>query len=192
VSAELAGQTLGELLESFAQRTPAPGGGSASAVACALAASLLEMATRFDPAGDQAVLMRAAQARSQALELARRDLEAYLPVLQALRLPRSDPGRAEAVAVASAQASETPLAVAVLAADLAELAARAALDGNPNLDGDASAAVALADGACAAAARLVEINLRDAPQDPRIAAARELTQRAGAARALALTRREVD
>jgi formiminotetrahydrofolate cyclodeaminase len=180
------------LLESFAQRTPAPGGGSASAVVCALAASLLEMATRFDPNGEQAVLMRAAQARSEALELAEHDLKAYLPVLEALRLPRSDPGRADAVAVASAQASETPLAVARLAADLAELAARAALDGNPNLDGDASAAVALADGACAAAARLVEINLRDVPQDPRIAAARELTQRAGAARASALTRRGVD
>ncbi len=192
MSAELAGQTVTELLESFAQRTPAPGGGSASAVACALAASLLEMATRFDPNGDQAVLRRAAQARSDALELAQRDLESYLPVLEALRRPASDPGRADAVAVASAEASETPLAVARLAADLAELAARAALDGNPNLDGDASAAVVLADGACAAAARLVEINLRDAPRDPRIAAARALTQRAGVARALALTRRGVD
>ena len=192
MSAELAGQTLTELLESFAQRTPAPGGGSASAVACALAASLLEMATRFDPNGDQAVLIRASQARSEALELAQRDLESYLPVLDALRLPASDPGRADAVAAASAQASEAPLAVARLAADLAEMAAFAARAGNPNLDGDASAAVALADGACAAAARLVEINLSDVPKDPRIAAARELTHRAGAARASALTRRPVD
>ena len=46
----LAGLPTGELLERFAARTAAPGGGSAAATGCALAAALLEMTARFDVA----------------------------------------------------------------------------------------------------------------------------------------------
>jgi methenyltetrahydrofolate cyclohydrolase len=39
---------LAEFLDQLAARTPAPGGGAAAAVTCAMAAGLVEMAAAFD------------------------------------------------------------------------------------------------------------------------------------------------
>jgi formiminotetrahydrofolate cyclodeaminase len=126
---------------------------------------------------------RAARLRARALELAEVELHAYAPVLAAVRLPRADPQRAQRIAAARAQASATPLAIAELGA---ELAARVAGCGSPHLAGDAIAAAVLAEGACAAAARLVTINLAEAPEDPRIGRVRMLTEAAADARVQAL------
>jgi 2-polyprenyl-6-methoxyphenol hydroxylase-like FAD-dependent oxidoreductase len=72
---------------------PAPGGGSSAACACAIAASLVEMAAAFSPEYEETA-RRAAGLRARALELAEIELHAYEPVLEALRLPRDDPERA--------------------------------------------------------------------------------------------------
>jgi hypothetical protein len=53
-----------------------------------------------------------------------------------------------------------------------------ALTGNANLLGDAATATLLAEAGCRAAAALVAINLRDAPEDPRSQEAQLLAARA--------------
>ena len=72
----LADRTLAELLAEIAAATPAPGGGSTAAVACALAAALVEMSA--GPPHE-----RAAALRARALELADEDLSSFGPVLDA-------------------------------------------------------------------------------------------------------------
>lgn len=126
---------------------------------------------------------RAGELRARALELAEIELRAYEPVLEALRLPRDEPQRADRVSVAQAKASQSPLEIARIAADLAELAAELARNGNPNLTGDAIAGAMLAEAAAQAAARLVAINLTEGPV---VAQGAELARRAAAARTTAL------
>ena len=176
---------LSQLLDRLAEKTPAPGAGSTSALVCSLAAALLEMTAGFDttPMGS-ACGVRAGALRERALELADRELHSYEPVLKALRLPASDPDRQARLTSATAAASTTPLAIASVAAQLAGIAAET-VDGVPDqLVGEAVVASELAEGACRAAARLVEINLAGAPGDPR------LTEVAGLVRAAAEARAE--
>lgn len=185
------GRPFGELLDAVAARTPAPGGGSSAAWASALAAALVEMAAGFTLAREEyaglhermaAIAERARKLRAIALELAEQELRAYEPVLDAQRLPRDDPSRADRIANALSVAADSPLAVARGAAELAGIAAEVATSGNRSLEGDAVAGAFIADAACRAAARLVEINLRSAPGDPRLAEAEQLSADAVAAR----------
>jgi formiminotetrahydrofolate cyclodeaminase len=141
------------------------------------------MAANFTEVPDEA-FARAGQLRTRALELAEIELHAYEPVLEALRRPREDPERATRVSDAEAEASKSPLEIARVAADLAELAAELATNGNPNLKGDAIAGALLAEAAAQSAARLVAINLTDGPVVYEAAA---FAARAGAARDRALT-----
>ena len=173
----LADSPLATVLADVASRAPAPGGGSSAAVACALAAALLEMC------GGEA---RAAALRARALELADEDLGSYAPVLEAQRLPADDPARAERLRAALSRASDVPLAVAEAGCEVAELAAERARAGGRALEGDATAGALLAEAATRAAARLVELNLAAQPDDQRVGAARELAARAVAARERAL------
>ncbi len=105
-------------------------------------------------------------------------------MLEALRLPRDDPERAERVRDARrTEASQSPLEVTRVAAELAELAAELAAGGNPNLAGDAIAGALLAEAAAQSAARLVAINLTGGPT---VDEAAEQARRAAAARQAAL------
>jgi methenyltetrahydrofolate cyclohydrolase len=136
------------------------------------------MAAAFSPDRDE-VERRARGLRGRALGLAETELRAYEPVLEALRLPRDDPERGERVDAARVKASESPLAIAEVGAELAELAADLARTGNQNLVGDAIAGALLAEAAAQAAARLVAINMTDGWA---VAQAAELGRRAQAAR----------
>jgi methenyltetrahydrofolate cyclohydrolase len=127
---------------------------------------------------------RAGELRTRALELAGIELHAYEPVLEALRLPRDDPERAARVSATQAEASKSPVEIAQVAADLAELAAKLAANGNPNLKGDAIAGALLAEAAAQSASRLVAINLTDGPV---VDQATAFAARARAARDRALT-----
>ena len=80
---------------------------------------------------------------------------------------------------ASLAAAEVPLAIAEAAAAVAALAREVADAGKRGLRGDALAGADLAAGAARAAARLVEINLADAPDDPRLERARAAVVMAG-------------
>jgi formiminotetrahydrofolate cyclodeaminase len=176
-SAEL---SLGELLSALAERSPAPGAGSAAAWAGALAAALLEMTAAFSGVDD--ALGRGRVVRAQLLAHGEEELASYEPVLAAERLDASDPSREQRLRDALSGACEAPLAIAKAAAEVAELAAEVAARATRALEGDAIAGVLLAEAACQSAARLVEINLHGRTDDPRLAEAARLRDRAHAAR----------
>jgi formiminotetrahydrofolate cyclodeaminase len=174
----LADRSLAALLTEIAAATPAPGGGSTVAVACALAAALVEMSA--GPPHE-----RAAALQARALELADDDLSSFAPVLDAQRLPAGDERRPERVRAALSAASDTPLGIAGVGWEVAERAAEVARGGRPSLVGDAAAAALLAEAATKAAARLVELNLAGVPDDTRLRTAGEYAARAWAARTAA-------
>jgi formiminotetrahydrofolate cyclodeaminase len=125
---------------------------------------------------------RARKLRERALELAQADLGSYELILGALRLPESDPGRATRLQRALAQASEPPLAIADVGAELAELAAETARGCRPHPRGDATAAVLLAEAGCRAATVLVAINLEGAADRAPVRRAAALARSAASAR----------
>jgi methenyltetrahydrofolate cyclohydrolase len=183
--AGLADLQLGALLDVVASTDPAPGGGSSSAMASALAGALVEMTAGLR--GDAETAGRARELRERALELADEDLSSYAPVLEALRLPADHPERSERVEAALVAASRTPLAITETAAELAVMGAAVTRASNPAVRGDALAGVLVAESAAVAAASLVEVNLGGRePADPQLDLARAARERAQQARADAL------
>jgi methenyltetrahydrofolate cyclohydrolase len=174
--------TLRDFLEDVAARTSAPGGGAVAAIAAALGAALAEMAAQFSSKhwdDADAAAARARELRERAAPLAQADAEAYEAVIAA----RGGPGYDEALS----RAADVPLAIVETAADVAELAAELAAQGNPNLRGDAVTAALLAEASARAAANLVEINLAERNGDRRVERAQELASAAGAAARRTLT-----
>jgi formiminotetrahydrofolate cyclodeaminase len=157
---------LGEFLDRVASDSPAPGGGSVAAIAVALAAGLAGMAARLSTGqlADAPELADQADAsRHRVAPLARADAESYGRVLDAYREP--DEMRMACVRDALSGAADVPLAVAETGSEVAAIASRLAEEGNPNLEGDALAAVLLAGAGVRAAAALVGINLSTANVD---------------------------
>jgi formiminotetrahydrofolate cyclodeaminase len=153
---------LGEFLDRVASDSPAPGGGSVAAIAVALAAGLAGMAARLSTGqlADAPELADQADAsRHRVAPLARADAESYGRVLDAYREPEDRTARVRA---ALSGAADVPLAVAEAGSEVAAIASRLAEEGNPNLKGDAMAAVLLASAGVSAAAKLVQINLSSA------------------------------
>ncbi|GAA5167247.1 hypothetical protein GCM10023321_59700 [Pseudonocardia eucalypti] len=156
-------RTVAGFLEELAARRPAPSGGAAAALTVATAAALAAMAARFARAEELIALAGPAdELRARALRLADADAVAYADVLAA-----RDPERKRAALRAAAA---VPLDIAAAGAQVAELAARLATQGNRNLVGDARTALLLAGAATRSAAELVEINV--GPTDPLATAAR--------------------
>ena len=158
--------TVAGLLDDLAERTPAPGGGAAAALTCAMAAALVEMATSFASAhGLEAVRDRAHEIRGRVSLLAHADGEAYGEVLEALRM---EPGeqRTQRLDEAVSGAIGVPMEVLELASEVAMLAADVAETGNRNLEGDALAGSLLAEAAARSAATLAQLNATCCPATP--------------------------
>jgi methenyltetrahydrofolate cyclohydrolase len=174
--ADLSNQSLEAFLESVAEDTPAPGGGTSSAMTVALAAALVEMAARIasksaeESDDTDAPARRARELRSEALRLAAEELESYAPVLGA----ETPADRTTALDAAS----EPPAQIAETAADVAELGVEVASSSSPAVRGDALTGVILAEAAAAAAARLVETNITSGPVFDRARAAAERAAKA--------------
>jgi len=149
---------VGELLDAVAARAPAPAAGAGAAITVAVAAALAAKAARFSTGQLRELAAGADRLRAEVVPLADADGHAYGAVLAAARLPRDHPGRPEQLAVALAAATEIPLRIAQIGADVATLAGRLEGEGNPNLRGDAQAAALLAEGARQAAMAVVQIN----------------------------------
>jgi len=147
--------TLDDFLAGLAARTPAPGGGGAAAVTGAMAAGLVAMAARFSVARLPGALDLAEQAdelRRRAADLAQADAVAYTAVLDARR-------QGGDLRAALRGAVVVPLEIAEIGARVAQMAARVASAGNPNLRGDAVTGALLAAASARSAAYLVDINV---------------------------------
>ena len=161
---------LKEFLDAVPARTPAPGGGAVAAVAASLAAGLTAMAARFAPDEWERraeVVERAEELRARVEALAEADADAY----GAFMAERSPEHVERIVAI--------PFEIAEVAAEVAELAALVAVEGNPNVSGDAAAGGDLAAAASSIGARLVTINAGQ--NDERAQQARESAARAARA-----------
>jgi formiminotetrahydrofolate cyclodeaminase len=151
---------LADLLERFAAARPDPGGGSAAGLTVAVAAAVVTMAARVSSDywnGARGALAQAKRLKERATPLAQTDAAAYAVALAALYGPKqadSDTRNAE-LATALEHAAEVPLTIAETAADVAELAAVVAAQGDPARHADAVTAGLLAAAAAAGAAECV-------------------------------------
>jgi methenyltetrahydrofolate cyclohydrolase len=164
--------TVEDFIEQLASASPTPGGGSASALAGAMAAAMVEMACNLTVGREKfrevevemrTVLGRAEELRKLMLAAVDEDTESYNAVSEAYKLPRGTDAEKEertaAIQSALQGASEIPLKVAQAAAETAQLAVIAVEKSNPNVASDARVARLLADAARDGAIANVEINL---------------------------------
>ena len=161
-----------ELIERLASSAPIPGGGSASALAGAMGAALVQMVVSLSagrPAAAQSetelteIATAAAVSQSDLLNLAELDAVAYAEVVTARRLPketeREREARAVQIAAATREATRAPMQTARIAATVLDLAERLAPIGNRNAISDVGVAALLAATAIRGAALNVRINL---------------------------------
>lgn len=161
-----------EVLNHLASREPAPGGGTASALAGAMSCALSEMVLgltlgreRFAAAqAELAPLLPEARAlRAELLRLADEDAAAYRGFARAAKLPKATPSEAEArrraTQHAALRAAEVPLRTAEAALEALRVAERCAKLGNPNARSDAAVGALLAWSCFDGARRNVLANL---------------------------------
>ena len=162
------GPTLDGWLEELAGPNPVPGGGSAAALAGALAGALVAMVARLTigrkayAAVDErarAILGEADVLRSELRRLVDDDAAAYARVSAAYKVPKDDPARGAAIDTALLGAAVTPLDVARRAARLGELAHEIGTIGNKNARSDARVAEELARTAVIGAVENVRVNV---------------------------------
>lgn len=169
---QITGLPARTLIERLATSEPTPGGGSASALAGAMGAALVQMVvalTNGRPSASESqaeltqIAAAAAISQSELLNLAELDALAYAAVIRARRLPKETEREREArtvqVAAATREATRAPMHVARIAATVFELAERVAPIGNPNAVSDVGVAALLAAAAIRGAALNVRINL---------------------------------
>jgi glutamate formiminotransferase/formiminotetrahydrofolate cyclodeaminase len=174
-----AAPTLDGWLEELAGGAPVPGGGSAAALAGALAAGLVAMGARLTVgrkayAGAErrasAILAEADSLRADLRRLVDEDAAAYAKVSAAYRIPKSDLSRGRQIDEALLGAARTPAEVARRAARLVALAEEIGAIGNPNARSDAVVAGLLSRAAAEGALENVRVNLA-ALSDGRLGAA---------------------
>jgi glutamate formiminotransferase/formiminotetrahydrofolate cyclodeaminase len=164
--------TVEDLLRELASDSPAPGGGSAAALAGAAAGALCAMVARLtlgrEKFRDAWPAMEDLRAQSQRLsarlaELVDEDTQAYAAVVAARRMPKNtgqeQAARTAAIAEATLRAARVPLETLTLLRELAACAARALERGNPSCLTDAGSAAALVEAGATAAAYNVRVNL---------------------------------
>lgn len=172
MSEQLLDLPLGSFLDQLASAAPAPGGGSAAALAGAMAAGLISMVcnltigkrqyAEFEEEARQ-LRERAEALRAELQTLAQSDVEAFNRLSTAYKLPRTTDAdaatRRAAIQNATRLATDVPLRTARTVADLLPLCAPLARGGNRLLASDIGVAVLLIQSAVPAALLNVEINL---------------------------------
>jgi glutamate formiminotransferase / formiminotetrahydrofolate cyclodeaminase len=170
------GPTLDGWLDELAGPTPVPGGGSAAALAGALAAALVAMVARLtvgrkahaavEPQAT-AIAAEADRLRAELRRLVDEDAAAYASVGRAYKIPKADASRTAAIDAALVGAATTPAEVAKRAARVLELAGEIERIGNRNAVSDARVAAMLARAAIDGAAENIRVNVA-ALSDPRL------------------------
>lgn len=165
-------QSLDDFTDRLASPEPVPGGGSASAVAAALGASLLTMVGSLTSGKPKYVdhepmlawaMESGRRLSDRFLTLADDDAEAYAGFSAALKMPRESDeeiaARTAAMQAAARRASEVPLACVESCVDLVGVAEALAGRSNPNAASDVDVAALLGEAAGRGAAANVLINL---------------------------------
>ncbi len=161
-----------DFLDKLASSSPEPGGGSASALAAAIAAALVSMVANLtvgkekyaDVQDEIAKLVDDSEkVRKRLQELVQEDTEVYGVLAGAFKMPRETDeekaARNEAIQSACKEATMVPYAIAEQCLEVAVLSEVAADIGNVGAVSDAGVAVLLADAAAQSAALNVKINL---------------------------------
>ena len=167
--------SLRSFLDRIASDDPGPRGGSVAAMAVAMSAALTVICARHST-GSGGIVLEAGALRERAEALAVIDAEAFAQYLEARALHDD-----AALGAALEHAADTPLQIAEVAAEAAQLAAQVTDHGDPSMQGDAVAAALLAEAAARAAGNLVAINLSVREGDARVQRAKQLVADATAA-----------
>lgn len=187
--------TLGQFLDRLASADPTPGGGSASAVAGAMAAALLAMVARLSQrkAADGETFAQsvdqAERVRGTLMALAAQDAAAFQAVLMALRMPRTSEDEKQ-IRQAEVQrtlrgAAEVPLRAAREILTVLQLAPSLARTGAAQAISDVAAGALLGYAALNGALYNVRINLGAITDEAYVATVRaEVAQLNGASAAL--------
>jgi glutamate formiminotransferase/formiminotetrahydrofolate cyclodeaminase len=162
------GPTLDGWIDELASSSPVPGGGSASALAGALAAALVEMVCRLT-LGRKAyatvegqvsdILREAVGLRAELRRLVDDDAAAYTKVSEAYTIPKEAPHRAHAIDTALIGAARAPLQGAHKAVRVHALASQLGEIGNKNARSDAAVARQLAVAAIRGMVANAQVNL---------------------------------
>ena len=165
-------QPVRDLLKAFSSADPTPGGGSASALASAVGASVLMMVTglpksRTGSDQDRTALANAARSLADIREgltgAIDADTAAYDRVVAAFKLPKASTNdqsaRTAAIQQALRGATEVPLGVMRLSAAALDLSVAVAAHGHRAAASDVGVAVALLRAGTRGARLNVEVNL---------------------------------
>jgi len=168
---KLVDMTLTQFMDTCASSAPAPGGGSVSAAAGAMASALTAMVgnltvgkKKYAEVEDkmQIMLEKTTALQKRFMQLIDDDTEAFNKVMAAFGLPKETDeekaARRKAIQDATYAASQTPLAMMRACAELMTQIDVAALDGNRNSVSDAGVASAMARAAAQGAYLNVIIN----------------------------------
>lgn len=168
----LASMTLTGFADETSRESPAPGGGSVSAYAGAMAASLAAMVAnltfgkpKYEKLFDTMcrVAQQGQELKDRLLRLIDEDTAAFNAVLEAMRLPKKSDEqkaqRAQAIEDANQHATEIPARVLAACVEVMPLAREMVRCGNPNSVSDAGVAAEMACAGAHGAAMNVLINL---------------------------------
>lgn len=152
-----------QFVQEIGSDKPAPGGGSASALTGALASSLVKMVANLSGDGQEQIIGQSQDLIEQLLDLVNRDTDAFNQVMASFRMARQTEqereSRRQAIQVATRLATEVPLEIMEVSAQVLSLAEEMVLYGNKNALSDAGVASLLAIAACRGASYNVMINL---------------------------------
>ncbi len=171
-------------LEQLAAPTATPGGGSASAAAGAMAASLAHMVAAMSR-GKKAYLQyeaqlseaigRLVQLREELKAAIDADAEAYNLVMKVYKEAKESSNGDAAISAALRQATSVPLGVAERAREVASMVEKLVPITNPNMKSDLTTARALARAAIEGALANVDINLEALKDEAFVAEVRKRT-----------------
>ena len=187
---KLTASSVSDLLAAFRSSEPTPGGGSASALAGAVGASLLAMVAGLPKpkASTESELAELADAGTRCAALAVQlealiddDSTAYEMVVSAFRMPKGTEeekaARTAGIQRALGAATETPLQMMRHCAGALAAAAAVAALGNPNASSDVQVAIGLLRAGLNGAQANVEINLGSLKDEAYVAQVRQEASR---------------
>ena len=168
----LASRTVQDFLTELASSSPAPGGGSTSALSGALGCALTAMVCQLTvgkkkyetvQAEMEALLSSASRVQQELLMLMEKDTEAFNKVMHAFSLPKESDDqkerRSQAIQSATTEATRVPLRVMELCDEALSITSVVAEKGNVNSITDAGVGALLLQAGCQGAALNVIINL---------------------------------